>query len=384
MEHIWPSQRISGLPLWMTTGTYGVVEIDRLRQLLQKRDAFHLIVATKAWSFWPGWLLYLAHRHASFEELDGYRLLTPHYESPIKRLKHEDDTLKFISVFGGNLDPDFLNYDEPMWPCYSSDNQFFIGVTEGQGSFGFAKSIFRIQGDVVLKRRDESSDASLVTEFLIVDSEWKGEGSKILWSKTVTLPPEQNEITQFYSTDALGVKPKFIVRVSHEANRLIWAGWRLPHIQHAGDSSSRPPVLRKPAQEDTPIDLSWSRALLPEQEIISTKLVVRGGQLGDSGLEIGSGGEIWLSPENPIKGMMLRLSPVSGGAEADRPPFIRVVWYKGGRLQIIHQVQVPNDTEGILLRVWPVELNGWFGVLADRGNEISRVRVTVESVENGR
>ena len=78
--------------------------------------------------------------------------------------------------------------------------------------------------------------------------------------------------------------------------------------------------------------------------------------------------------------MVLRFRALPGETEAPGLPFIRVVWYKGGRLQIMHQVPVANDDEGILLRVWPAEYNGWFGVLADRGNEISRVRVSVESV----
>ena len=381
MEHIWPSQRIAGLPLWMSPLTYGEVEIENFGQLLQSRNAFHLIVAAKAWAFWPGELLDLAHRHSSREELDGYELLTPLYEFPIKRLGHAEDALKFISVFGGNLDPDFLNYEKPIWLCYSSDNQLFLGVVKGEGDFAFGKHVFRIHGDVILKRHDLSSDQAIVAEFLIVDSEWKGEGLKILWSKLVTLPAEKNETTHSYMADTFGVKPKFVVRVKPEASGLIWAGWHLPHIQHAGDSSSRPPDLRKPAQEEMPIDISWSRALLPEDLALPCKLIVRGGFLGEGGLEIGDGGEIWLSPEIPIKGMVLRFRALPGETEAPGLPFIRVVWYKGGRLQIMHQVPVANDDEGILLRVWPAEYNGWFGVLADRGNEISRVRVSVESVE---
>jgi hypothetical protein len=91
------------------------------------------------------------------------------------------------------------------------------------------------------------------------------------------------------------------------------------------------------------------------------------------GLQLSPGGEVWLHKDGMTGELRGQVACPPGDG---RPPVVRVVWYKGGRLQIIHQEWTKRG-EPFNFRVWTAEPGGWIGVLVDSGKDLAPVQVRV-------
>ena len=87
-----------------------------------------------------------------------------------------------------------------------------------------------------------------------------------------------------------------------------------------------------------------------------------------------AGGELWLHTPGmtgEIRGRLL-------GLAAGSSPMVRVVWYKGGRLQLMQQGQIPADRP-FEFHVWTAEPGGWIGILVDPGAAGPAVQVRIDA-----
>lgn len=103
--------------------------------------------------------------------------------------------------------------------------------------------------------------------------------------------------------------------------------------------------------------------------------MVRGGTPAPDGIDLVAGGELWLhtpAMTGDIHGRLISLA-----ADGSRP-MVRVVWYKGGRLQLMQQGQVGADRP-FDFHVWTAEPGGWIGILADPGAAGPAVQVRIDA-----
>jgi hypothetical protein len=101
--------------------------------------------------------------------------------------------------------------------------------------------------------------------------------------------------------------------------------------------------------------------------------IVRGGSAGAQGLELAPGGETWLRTANMTGEIRGRIVVLPG---AQRLPMVRVVWYKGGRLQLMQHGRIEPD-HPFEFRVWTAEPSGWIGILVENEERVAPVQVRV-------
>jgi hypothetical protein len=109
------------------------------------------------------------------------------------------------------------------------------------------------------------------------------------------------------------------------------------------------------------------------------QVIVRGGTVGTESLELAPGGEVWFHTDGmlgEIRGQLMAI-------DKERAlPTVRVVWYKGGRLQITRQGQIPAGRP-FDFHVWCAEPGGWIGILVDPAEGTSATRVVVTDARFG-
>ncbi len=186
------------------------------------------------------------------------------------------------------------------------------------------------------------------------------------------LPAGQASINVPFEVDGSG---KMILLITKQpGNSGGYAGYREIEITHAVEAAGGAPQLRPVPVPETDANPELAQSLFGAVAWRPQQLVVRGGQSVASGLELRGGGEVWLHTDGmngEIRGQL---------ASTGAPVLARVVWYKGGRLQVLQNGWVmPNQPFDF--KAWTAEPGGWFGVLLDGGaGTAATVRVTAASV----
>ncbi len=155
----------------------------------------------------------------------------------------------------------------------------------------------------------------------------------------------------------------------------FFGGFRELEITHSIESTEGDgvPRLRTEILADTPPAPALADSFFGAVTWRPQRWIVRGGQAGDQGLELVPGGEAWLHTDamtGEIRGQIF--CPAS----AHSLPMVEVVWYKGGRLQLMQHGRVepgrPFD-----FRVWTAEPGGWIGILVENEDRVAPVQVRV-------
>jgi hypothetical protein len=134
--------------------------------------------------------------------------------------------------------------------------------------------------------------------------------------------------------------------------------------------------LRAAAAEPVAGDDTMMRALFGDIAWRPQQLVTRAGQATPAGVELPAGGEVWWHTDNMTGEVRGQIRSV--GSDPGLVPTVRIVWCKGGRLQVLQQGGLPPD--GILdFRAWCAEPGGWIGVLLDPGSPAVRGSVRLQT-----
>jgi hypothetical protein len=155
----------------------------------------------------------------------------------------------------------------------------------------------------------------------------------------------------------------------------LLAGYRDLEITHALESTDGAPRLRNDVPAEAAAAPAFGDSLFGPIGWRPQHLVVRGdGRPSAAGLELPAGAELWLHTPGmtgEIRGQLT--APRSTGS----PPGVRVMWYKGGRLQILQQGIIPADRP-FDFHVWTAEPGGWIGITVDPGEGVgpALIRVT--------
>ncbi len=286
-----------------------------------------------------------------------------------------DDSFAAQARLDGNVDGQVLHFDrDPLWPRQGVDGKLLLGTTLQVGNMLLRAPTYRIRGTAVLERLPAAGNRPLYADFKATIHGSIPE--EVRWSAHLELPAGRQSVSLPFEADA-GGRP-LLLWVSQPAGKPVVSlgGFRELEITHAVESAGVPRMRRRGGPADMPVTPALAASLFGSVAWRPQQLIVRGsGNAAAGGLELPAGGELWLHTENmagEIKGEILRAGP------AGRPPLVRVVWYKGGRLQIMQQGLVPAD-QPFTFHVWTAEPGGWIGFLVDHEEGVAPVLVRVNS-----
>ncbi len=366
LERIWPMSERGGFPLWMSPVSYGEAELRRLAETLAFPSPMKRAIAATAWDHWPEPVRAMLQKYGERREMDQFRIYELNQAAFGSKLPPAEDSIAGVNRFGGNVDPRALHFEGDWLALADAEERSFPGVMQGTGTFRLDRPVMRLQGEVLLVRwGDNDSAGPWRARYEILNA---GEADELLWSADLALADGERFATADYGVDAGGRALRFRVSVAPESNHQVKAGWRLPRITHAGPPAPVPPRLRGTELPDEVADPALVQALLTEDsQNDGFTVITRGVHLDAGRVVIKPGGEVWLRHDDATSGAPELRGTVEAVGPADRPemPIVRVVWSKGGRLEILHQQGLPLDTRRLEVKAWPAEPGGWFGFLFD-------------------
>ncbi len=360
-----------GQPLWVHWDTtYGPGEIWRLVHRLATDMRCQVVLTTLARDQWTPELAPTFARYFSGD------LLGP-VTRRWTRINHQTDrvvdAIQFNNVAGGNVAGPILVTEsgQPLVSLPYAGQQIMLGIMGGAGRLRVAEPTYRFGADAVVALGSHAKSGPLSADFRVTVH---GANPEILlWSGRVELAPGQAEAAVPFKVDAMGRNLLLQVAVPAGQTGQIMAGFRNFQISHAIEAAGGPPSLRPTRWPDLPATAALGDSLLAAVAWRPEQVVVRGGSVGDPGLELSPGGEVWLHTPNVVGEIRGRLTFAAAAGSA---PTVRVVWYKGGRLQMMQQGPVPTNGE-FAFHAWSGEPGGWFGILVDDGAGTAPVRAQV-------
>jgi len=372
------------MPIVFTALTSGPDQENRLHAAFVTPPTYQLLIGPGSWK--GSWSTGLADAVAlnaskSWEEdfFEVHRFDGDWLHAGIPPV---DDSIAAKHRFGGNMDVGEITVDEPLWPFILPDGRTFLGTYESQGTFSFHKRSFRLNGEVILTRYDPEGKQELAATFEVLDASIpEGKIGSVIWQKTITLPGSEISSTHPYKIDTRGQPSRFRVRIDEASTGLLKAGFTGPHIHHSDSTPAAAPILRRSLRESYPDREHLSSVLLPSNWTDAVQLDLRGGRVSDSGdVELSVGDELWLKPNRPINELtgtasLTATNPASGS------PLVRVVWYRGGRLEILHQKRFDSSDGKIHFNAWPAEDDGWFGILIDGSSSPHPVQIKIDHIQ---
>jgi hypothetical protein len=109
------------------------------------------------------------------------------------------------------------------------------------------------------------------------------------------------------------------------------------------------------------------------------EVVARGATLEGGNIILDQGGELWLKPKRPISELHGQIS-LTAPPEQSGAPVARVVWYRGGRMEVLMQSGINPPDRPLSFRCWPAEDDGWYGILIDPTYNPHGLKVEITSV----
>lgn len=380
LERIYPVDSLHGLPLLLT----GVgLEADRMAQLktmLAPPGPVERVFGISSW-VWPGDL----EAHVKLRGPLILRGRLKYYDlrptAPPLPLSDLGDSIELINQLGSGMDPNLvhLNPIHPVRPLRLPSGQHVLGITSGTGAFQFARPSKFIRGEVRLARTSGSTGSPLSARFTV--SHAGRPDLPPFWSADVRLPAGETETTMSYDLDAANQPTRFAVTVADDYAEQLHAGWRMPQIYDSRVDTPTPPQLRRTYRSETTLESADRLALLPPGWAERAQVVVRGGTMELNSLHLPAGGEGWIRLDDYFRTMRVRVR--NPDANPQIKPVVRVLWYRGGRIEMITQREIPAEGE-ISFDAWMAEYQGWVAVLVDPNPEEAKVRLQIEYIDDTR
>lgn len=381
LERIWPTPQISGMPLAFVALNTTSAQISALERAYDHPAEFSHFVRVTAWSgHQPSGLEFLETFNA--EELEAGILSVRRLDNvPKLGPMVANDSIGASNLYGGNMDPQLIEMTEWMWPFRSDDHTPFIGTRQRRGSFIFKKPTRRVTGTYLVKRKFNTPlDQELAVQFNISNgsvSEYSD--GAIFLQDTLVLPSGQRSVSRDFDLDTRGENSRFVVSVPPESDNLVEAGFTIPTITHSGTPQVFAPILRTSQLPETTNEATLAERIFPEDWKSQFNIVARGTSADASNGVLSSGSEIWLRADQPLRELKGRLT-VTHRDHPHLTPTVRIVWYKSGRIQILHQVDFISPQDTMDFKAWPAEDGGWYGILADAWGHSTRVDLEITEI----
>jgi hypothetical protein len=372
LDRYYPAVRDQEQPLWIHWGTsYGPAEQARLRAALVAGRPYEAVVVTVGFENWPEPLLEVLKQYYT-PELVGGAVRRWMWRTP--DTVDRTDSFGVQAKLGGNIDGRILHLDRQPFEFRSlPDGRTVLGTTWPEGSVLLRTPLRRFRGVAIVARLPGAGDGPVTVDFSAIVHGAVPEHAR--WFTKVELPAGQASVAVPFEVDASGDS---IVLVSRRSDQVagVFAGYREIEITHAIEMAGGAPQLRPEPVADTAVTPELVRLTFGDVAWRPQQLVMRGGRPGADGLGLPAGGELWLHSE----AMLGEIRGEVSLAENSAPVLARVVWYKGGRLQVLQNGWIMAN-QPLALKAWTAEPGGWFGLLLDGdAGAAATVRLTASTV----
>ncbi|MCW5549777.1 MAG: hypothetical protein KIT44_12505, partial [Opitutaceae bacterium] len=287
-----------------------------------------------------------------------------------------DGIQRFLRVYGGNIDPRFLQTTGRLLP--DAGEPALIGANGGQAELQVRFSTNRIRVEMYLRRlpgQERRVDSAEFAAYAVWNPTMQG---RILrWQGRLELPLDREEITHEVEIDGSGLPTLFTLSMADASGGRVVAGWRNPTVTHVSREAVRPLWLM-PSQQYQSVELTEQdlARLLPDAWRPS-EAWMRGGRIGEDGVVLSPGGEVWLKCSDEI----IQIDGESWREDGHEETGAGATgwWFKGGRLQLYEFPSTEGSRPGTrLFRAWGAEYGGWLVITAplQTGSGPLVVRVT--------
>ncbi len=372
LEHSWAAAKTPGLPLWIAEGTtYGPRESERLRRHFADPEQVRIAFVSAAWEQWPERCRQMLNFNFLMRECGGvaraYRRREPH-EAPAA-------TLDLFHLLGGNLHPSFLRSEPQTTPGTAADGRHFLGTTRSGAVFTFAAPSNRLAGSAIVQRLPDGADGPLTVDLIIRYT--RPDAPSEAWRQPVTLPAGAAETTVEYSVDARQQPLVFAVEIPGAAAGSVCAGWFGARLQHAQADPGEPVGLHPPRHPGRWLEPA-TLPTAPPNGWRADAAFLRGAVPAGEDFSVSAGGELWFRADRPLAEFRANVR-LPDGSPRTNLPCIRLVWYKGGRLELLTQAPLRAEDARLELRAWSAEPEGWIGILVDPGANTPDALVRIDS-----
>lgn len=360
VDRFYPSLRRKGEPLWFHSGTsYGPAELDRLARELEREDHYEAVFILQAYDVWPVQIRAVFERHY-LNDLVGPR---------VRRWERQDgykvnlaDTVETLTHLGGNVDGRMLHLERhPLRIRRTADGRLLLGTTRPAGHVLLRTPSYRFGGKAVIDRLPGAGAGPLVADFKVIVHGASPE--EVRWAARVELPADEQSVSLPFLADGHGKQLLVWITLPEEMKGRVLAGVRDLEITHAFELPEEAPRLREALLPEAPATPELAPSLFGPIIWRPRQLVVRGGWATEQGLALQPGGEVWFhKPDTTgvVRGQ-LTCPDVPGS-----PPFVRVFWYKGGRVHILQQGWLSRE-KPFEFQAWTAEPGGWIGITVEPG-----------------
>jgi hypothetical protein len=371
LDRFFPSQREVRQPLWVHWDTtYSSANLARLAKKIGPGDVYRTVLLTAAFDDWPAVIFEpLSQNYA--KGLVGPR---------IRRWSRVDrnnlnlaDNFDTLSRLGGNVASQvFLIGTYPLRSWRLADGKIALGIIRESGCVLLGTPVYRFRGIAVVERLPDAGDGALFADFRA--SVHGSIPEQTRWSARVELPAGQRSVSVPFEVEANAERLLLWVSQPSVASEVLFAGFREIEIINAVESAGAP-QLQPPGQAEVAATPELAASLFGDIAWRPHQLTVRGGRAGAAGLELSPGGEIWLHTDNMTGEIRGQVVPVG---QPGAPAFMRVVWYKGGRLQLMQHGWV-QPGQPVDFHVWTAEPGGWIGILSLQADGTAPMSVRVNT-----
>lgn len=370
LERIWPARKLPDMPLWMHLGTsYGEAEEARLLKAMSAPDGYRYVLVPEARDYWGA----MTKAFDRFNKRHAGPVWFLYERLPVGVVSWRP--LEFLHDFGGNVNSTWLHSTMAMQSL--ADGRSFIGVNHGAGELMLTAPSNRAQGEAVVRLRPgEKVSPAAKIRFEVFSV--AGGNYYPRWSAEVGLPENQAEVVVPFPVDCGGSPLRFLVTIPPELSGRVAAGWRALQLLHSVDGPAAPTRLQLGAQDAYPASAAMRRALLPA-DWNPSEVLVRNCRVGDRGLEVSPGGEIWIrlaGLHTAIDGV----ATVADGIPLPADPVVRVLYLKGAKLEVLTQSAIRAPERKFAFRAWSAEPDGWLVILTEPNQSTPPVAVGIKSV----
>ncbi len=371
LEHVWPADKVPGLGL--IAGAFdGAREQALFHDAVIAGKTFRHLIVPEAWESWDA---------ATQEELSrgflkqkighGYYLYQKLADGVVSARPLEQFT-----KIGGNADTTRVQASGLEF-AQLSDGRGFLGTRETTGEMVLLAASYRTAGEAVLRRLSPGVESKEPVRFEIFAV---GQDARYpRWVADVVLPDGKDELVlPTGQIDASGLPLAFTVRIPEQMRGSVVAGWRGPILWNTVEQPGLPPLLQPGVSplQDASGDLTSTG--LPEA-LREGPVHVRDARLKDGQCFLPPGGELWIR----LRGLFTKITITAsyfGSHQASGTPPMRIIYYKGGRLEFFHPT--PGETAGTFhYKAWSPEYDGWLAILVDPNPANPALLVKIESAE---
>jgi hypothetical protein len=373
--HIWPAIKTPGLPisLYRQPGNSdSKVVLHRVSAALRE-GTFREITVARVVDFWENLHVpLLEHRYDKHPVGEIFARYSAHAMYGVSGAP-----VWFTRAFGGNADSRQVVSD--AWFVQTEAWHQFLGVTEQRGTMQLKMPSNRLRGEVVVRRVPEAASSAAASADFSIYAQANATTRFERWNQRVELPAGQEEIRVQYAIDSSGMPATFTVEIPEQDAGKIVAGWRGPQILHAtSDGPDQPDWFFRSEAKVTVLDEAALAKLLPDAWR-PDQAFMRNGRVTEQGIELSSGGEIWLKVHDFVTEFVGR-AEAAGQWDPSYVPFVRAMWYRGGRLEVYSQMLVRESDRAGEFNAWCSEPGGWLIIAVDPLLKSSSVRLRVHKV----